>query len=48
VTWLYSTVGLPTCPSGFTLRSFRYSWWTEAEDFHGHRTTGDVQSIVYP
>lgn len=46
--WLYTTVKLPTCSSGFTLRSYSYSWWTEAEDFHGNRTTGEMQSIVYP
>lgn len=46
--WLYSVVELPSCRSGYTLTHYRYSWWTEAENFHGRRVTGQVQSIVYP
>ena len=46
--WLYSGVSLPGCSSGFSLRSYSFSWWTEAEDFFGHVTTGESQAIVYP
>jgi len=46
--WLGPDVTLPSCSSGFTLRSYRFSWFTEAEDFHGNRTIGSSQSISYP
>jgi hypothetical protein len=46
--WLYAPVQVPTCSSGFTLSSFGFSWWTVAEDFHGNRSVGRTQSIVYP
>lgn len=46
--WLYSGVSLPSCSSGFTLRSYRFGWSTEAEDFFGHKTFGESQAIVYP
>jgi hypothetical protein len=46
--WVYSSVGLPTCGSGYTLSSFRFSWFTRARDFHGNTVVGDYQSIVYP
>lgn len=46
--WLYASVQLPKCNSGFTLRSYSFAWWTEAEDFHGNVTVGESQRIVYP
>lgn len=46
--WLHSSVKLPNCSSGFSLRNYTFSWWTEAEDFHGNITSGEGQRIVYP
>jgi hypothetical protein len=46
--WLYSGVSLPSCSSGFSLRSYTFGWSTEAEDFHGNITRGESQRIVYP
>lgn len=46
--WLYSTVQLPKCQSGFTLSSYSFTWRTEGRDFHGNVTGGQWQRIVYP
>jgi hypothetical protein len=45
--WVYEAVQVPTCGEGWKL-TFGYSWFTEAEDFHGNITFGNYQSIVYP
>ncbi|HEX7842498.1 MAG TPA: hypothetical protein VF469_33725 [Kofleriaceae bacterium] len=36
------------CNAGFTLTSYRFAWTTTAEDFHGNKTVGSTQQIVYP
>ena len=46
--YVYAEVTVPSCPTGYTLQSFRFSWYTRGEDFYGNRTTGKTQSIVYP
>jgi len=48
--WTTFVVTAPAvdCGDGFTLTSYALSWATTAEDFHGNRTSGVFQSIVYP
>ena len=37
-----------SCNAGYTLASYRFAWTTTATDFHGNKTTGATQQIVYP
>lgn len=44
-----SVVGtLPTCNPGYTLKAYRFAWWTMAEDFHGLMRSSPTHQIVYP
>jgi hypothetical protein len=47
--WTYVEIAsLPKCQSGWTLKSYHFSWRTEAENFHGGKVTSATHKIVYP
>jgi hypothetical protein len=46
--WTGQEVDLPGCNPGYTLESFRYTWTTKAENFHGGKVTSATHQIVYP
>lgn len=48
--WAGLAVKAPTsaCTGGATLASYRFTWATTAEDFHGNKAFGALQTIAYP
>lgn len=48
--WQGRVVQTPSkvCKGSSTLESYRFMWSTTAEDFFGNKTTGALQTIVYP
>jgi hypothetical protein len=41
-------ITLPSCQAGYVLKSYRFSWRTIGEDFHGNTRTSQKHSILYP
>ena len=39
---------IDSCNVGYTLASYRFAWTTTTVDFHGNKTVGARQQIVYP
>jgi hypothetical protein len=48
--WVGHAVKVPAdpCRGRGSLESYRFTWTTTAEDFHGNRTSGSFQAIQYP